>query len=78
MDRKKSTKRVVNSDNKYLLVSYLLNSGCIISFLDEMPELSRSVLEVLRQPLEDRKISISRAKYNVDCFDESLPLWLLW
>ena len=37
-----------------------------VLFLDELPELSRSVLEVLRQPLEDRRITISRAKYNIE------------
>ena len=35
-----------------------------ILFLDELPEFSRSVLEVLRQPLEDRCVTISRSKGN--------------
>ena len=37
-----------------------------VLFLDELPEFSKSTLEVLRQPLEDRKITISRAKYTVE------------
>ena len=37
-----------------------------ILFLDELPEFKRQVLEVLRQPLEERKVTVSRARVTVD------------
>lgn len=37
-----------------------------VLFLDELPEFKRSVLEVLRQPMEERKVTISRARVSVD------------
>jgi len=37
-----------------------------VLFLDELPEFKRSVLEVMRQPLEERKVNIARAKFSVD------------
>jgi len=36
-----------------------------VLFLDELPEFKRSALEVMRQPLEDREVTISRAKFTV-------------
>lgn len=37
-----------------------------VLFLDELPEFQRSVLEVLRQPMEERQVTISRAKIAID------------
>ena len=55
-----------------------------ILFLDELPEFGRNVLEVLRQPLEERRITVSRARYSVEYpanfaggGDESVPVRLL-
>ena len=37
-----------------------------VLFLDELPEFKRTVLEVMRQPLEDRIVTVSRAKFSVE------------
>lgn len=37
-----------------------------VLFLDELPEFKRTVLEVLRQPMEERRVTISRARFTVD------------
>ncbi|MCO5249621.1 MAG: YifB family Mg chelatase-like AAA ATPase [Chitinophagales bacterium] len=37
-----------------------------VLFLDELPEFKRAVLEVMRQPMEERKVTISRARFTVD------------
>ncbi len=37
-----------------------------VLFLDELPEFKRSVLEVMRQPMEERRVTISRAKVTID------------
>lgn len=42
----------------------MANNGVL--FLDELPEFKRSVLEVMRQPMEERRVTISRAKVSID------------
>lgn len=37
-----------------------------VLFLDELPEFKRTVLEVMRQPLEERRVTISRARFSID------------
>jgi magnesium chelatase family protein len=37
-----------------------------VLFLDELPEFKRTVLEVMRQPMEERRVTISRAKVSID------------
>ncbi|MBT1700168.1 YifB family Mg chelatase-like AAA ATPase [Fulvivirgaceae bacterium PWU4] len=37
-----------------------------VLFLDELPEFKRSVLEVMRQPMEERRVTISRARFSID------------
>ncbi|MFN8284104.1 MAG: YifB family Mg chelatase-like AAA ATPase [Chitinophagales bacterium] len=37
-----------------------------VLFLDELPEFKRTVLEVMRQPMEERKVNISRVRYSID------------
>ena len=60
---------------QYILLGIMLslcNINCFsnyfssVLFLDELPEYKRSALEVMRQPLEDRKITVSRAKDTVE------------
>jgi magnesium chelatase family protein len=37
-----------------------------VLFLDELPEFKRTVLEVMRQPMEERRVTISRARFSID------------
>ena len=48
------------------MIEYLLLAHNGILFLDELPEFGRNMLEVLRQPLEEKKVTVARAKYTIE------------
>ncbi len=56
------TNTSVNNYYTYICTNNSLES----LFLDELPEFKRTVLEVLRQPMEERRVTISRAKTTID------------
>ncbi len=54
----------------------LAHRGVLV--LDEFPEFGTSVLEVMRQPMEDKVVTISFRKLPIDCRDEPVSVWMAW
>jgi len=48
----------------FIVFSTLAHNGVL--FLDELPEFKRTVLEVMRQPMEERIVTIARARLSAD------------